>query len=171
MLIDLRTVVITVVRLVELILNQSTGPDPSWTSYQVVLWSTVQPCLGTVCACLPTMTPLLRSLVSKQPLRPKTRYYNDYSTAAGRVHSNSKGVKEDPYSSTGRLHKSQEERLGLRGDGHGFRAERSEALPPELADLADPELARDMRVQGNVYALTTIDIEEHRTQSGIAQAK
>ena len=153
-----RVFVISIVRLIELILNQSTGPDPTWSSYQVALWSTAQPCLGIVCACLPTMTPLLKTVVGRG--RPKARYY-DTSVAAGHVESNSKGVKDDPYSSTGNL-RNPHTFPSSRDPSYGFRAERSEQIPSELADIADTELARDMRVHGNVYALTTIDVEESR---------
>ncbi|KAL8725597.1 MAG: hypothetical protein Q9166_007262 [cf. Caloplaca sp. 2 TL-2023] len=37
------------------------GSDPSWDNVNAAIWSTVEPCIGIVCACLPIMGPLLRT--------------------------------------------------------------------------------------------------------------
>ncbi|CAO1599702.1 hypothetical protein XANCAGTX0491_003418 [Xanthoria calcicola] len=37
------------------------GVDPTWDNVDVMIWSTVEPCVGVVCACLPVMGPLLRT--------------------------------------------------------------------------------------------------------------
>lgn len=48
-----------IVRLV--VLNNNThSDDATWTIAPVFLWSCVEPFLGIVCACLPTLSPLFR---------------------------------------------------------------------------------------------------------------
>ncbi|KAI4260462.1 MAG: hypothetical protein L6R42_004053 [Xanthoria sp. 1 TBL-2021] len=37
------------------------GADPTWDNVDVTIWSTVEPCIGVVCACLPIMGPFLRT--------------------------------------------------------------------------------------------------------------
>ncbi|KZF23478.1 hypothetical protein L228DRAFT_238042 [Xylona heveae TC161] len=37
-------------------------PDFTWNMAQSFIWSCVEPCIGIVCACLPTLRPLLRTL-------------------------------------------------------------------------------------------------------------
>ncbi|OJJ42185.1 hypothetical protein ASPZODRAFT_77553 [Penicilliopsis zonata CBS 506.65] len=47
----------------------ATSADITWIMGNVFIWSSVEPCIGIVCACLPTLQPLLRhslhSLVSR----------------------------------------------------------------------------------------------------------
>ncbi|KAJ1708398.1 integral membrane protein PTH11-like protein [Aspergillus flavus] len=38
----------------------ATNPDINWVMGDVYLWSTIEPCIGIVCACLPTLNALLR---------------------------------------------------------------------------------------------------------------
>ncbi|KAI4252331.1 MAG: hypothetical protein LQ352_004359 [Teloschistes flavicans] len=39
------------------------GVDPTWENVNAAIWSCVEPCIGIVCACLPVMSPLLRTHV------------------------------------------------------------------------------------------------------------
>ncbi|KAJ5374129.1 hypothetical protein N7517_006135 [Penicillium concentricum] len=42
-----------------------TSPDVTWIMGDVFIWSSVEPSIGIVCACLPTLHPLLRSFVAR----------------------------------------------------------------------------------------------------------
>lgn len=39
--------------------------DLTWTLSEVSFWSTVEPCIGIICACLPALQPFIRSIVRK----------------------------------------------------------------------------------------------------------
>ncbi|KAK9848440.1 hypothetical protein MYU51_016657 [Penicillium brevicompactum] len=41
--------------------------DITWTLSEVSVWSTVEPCIGIICACLPTLQPFIRSITRKLP--------------------------------------------------------------------------------------------------------
>lgn len=40
--------------------------DPTWTAVEADIWSTVEPCIAIVSACLPMMAPLLKAMVPKR---------------------------------------------------------------------------------------------------------
>ncbi|KAJ5589448.1 hypothetical protein N7537_012126 [Penicillium hordei] len=44
--------------------------DITWTLGDVAVWSTIEPCIGIICACLPVIQPFVRSLVKKMPSLP-----------------------------------------------------------------------------------------------------
>ncbi|KAJ5466908.1 hypothetical protein N7475_004660 [Penicillium sp. IBT 31633x] len=50
------------------------NPDITWTLSDVSVWSTVEPCIGIICACLPVLQPVLRSMVKKMPNLPGSQY-------------------------------------------------------------------------------------------------
>ncbi|ERF73312.1 hypothetical protein EPUS_03145 [Endocarpon pusillum Z07020] len=83
------TCVISLVRFVQLIQNDD-NQDVTWALGYVSIWSTAEPCLGIVAACLPTMRPLVRKFAS--------------SWLGGFPSSNSKGGGSD-HSSSGLLGK------------------------------------------------------------------
>lgn len=39
--------------------------DLTWIVGEVFIWSSIEPCIGILCACLPTLHPLFRSIVSR----------------------------------------------------------------------------------------------------------
>ncbi|OQE39179.1 hypothetical protein PENCOP_c007G05044 [Penicillium coprophilum] len=41
------------------------SPDVTWIMGDVFIWSSVEPSIGIVCACLPTLHPLLRSFIAR----------------------------------------------------------------------------------------------------------
>ncbi|KAJ5824021.1 hypothetical protein N7447_006361 [Penicillium robsamsonii] len=41
------------------------SPDVTWIMGDVFIWSSVEPSIGIVCACLPTLYPLLRSFIAR----------------------------------------------------------------------------------------------------------
>lgn len=50
------------------------NPDITWTLSDVSVWSTVEPCIGIICACLPVLQPFLRSVVKKLPSVPGSQH-------------------------------------------------------------------------------------------------
>lgn len=44
--------------------------DITWALGDVAVWSTIEPCIGIICACLPVLQPFVRSLVKKMPSLP-----------------------------------------------------------------------------------------------------
>lgn len=40
-----------------------TSADPTWTQADGFIWSSIESCIGIVCACLPTLRPLIRALL------------------------------------------------------------------------------------------------------------
>ncbi|KAE8337139.1 hypothetical protein BDV24DRAFT_154585 [Aspergillus arachidicola] len=62
----------------------ATNPDINWVMGDIYLWSTIEPCIGIVCACLPTLNALLRR-TTKLVLGPDTeRLFGSYSLSASR---------------------------------------------------------------------------------------
>ncbi|EAW07002.1 putative integral membrane protein Pth11-like [Aspergillus clavatus NRRL 1] len=43
----------------------SSSVDITWITGDVFIWSSVEPCVGIVCACLPTLQPLLKSALNR----------------------------------------------------------------------------------------------------------
>lgn len=43
----------------------SRSVDITWIMGNVFIWSSVEPCIGIVCACLPTLQPLLRYTIQR----------------------------------------------------------------------------------------------------------
>jgi hypothetical protein len=43
----------------------SRSVDITWITGDVFIWSSVEPCIGIVCACLPTLQPLLKSTLKR----------------------------------------------------------------------------------------------------------
>lgn len=48
--------------------------DITWALGSVSVWSTIEPCIGIICACLPVLQPFVRSLVKKMPTIPGTQH-------------------------------------------------------------------------------------------------
>ncbi|KAJ5688296.1 hypothetical protein N7536_010915 [Penicillium majusculum] len=44
--------------------------DITWALGDVAVWSTIEPCIGIICACLPVLQPFVRSLAKKMPSLP-----------------------------------------------------------------------------------------------------
>ncbi|KAJ5081861.1 hypothetical protein NUU61_010125 [Penicillium alfredii] len=66
-----------IVRVVMLARNLHSS-DPSWTIAPVFVWSCVEPFIGIVCACLPTVSPLFRrwwEALAPRKYRPHTEEY------------------------------------------------------------------------------------------------
>ncbi|KAJ5827699.1 hypothetical protein N7447_004462 [Penicillium robsamsonii] len=49
--------------------------DITWALGSVSVWSTVEPCVGIICACLPVLQPFVRSMVKKMPNLPGTHHF------------------------------------------------------------------------------------------------
>ncbi|RAL07847.1 uncharacterized protein BO97DRAFT_428887 [Aspergillus homomorphus CBS 101889] len=69
----------------------SRSVDITWVIGDVFIWSSVEPCIGIVCACLPTLQPLLRHLIKRFS-----------GTRAGRYILGSSG-REDSAATEGRV--------------------------------------------------------------------
>ncbi|KXG51614.1 uncharacterized protein PGRI_090070 [Penicillium griseofulvum] len=48
--------------------------DITWALGSVSVWSTIEPCIGIICACLPVLQPFVRSMVRKMPNLPRTHF-------------------------------------------------------------------------------------------------
>ncbi|KAJ5753401.1 uncharacterized protein N7511_007554 [Penicillium nucicola] len=71
--------------------------DPSWTIAPVFMWSCVEPFIGILCACLPTISPMFRRWwsalgVKKSDARNKEDYHG---TAGSRTHRSRQQYPED----------------------------------------------------------------------------
>ncbi|KAJ5466667.1 hypothetical protein N7539_009396 [Penicillium diatomitis] len=83
--------------------------DITWYMSDVYVWSTVEPCLGIICACLPALQPLVRSFMkaehmlylrnrvrhSKQVKQFRTRISNNSSKSFSRSRSQTSDSLED----------------------------------------------------------------------------
>ncbi|KAJ5494711.1 hypothetical protein N7463_010798 [Penicillium fimorum] len=49
--------------------------DITWALGSVSVWSTIEPCVGIICACLPVLQPFVRSMVKKMPNLPGTHHF------------------------------------------------------------------------------------------------
>ncbi|KAF6229956.1 hypothetical protein HO133_004294 [Letharia lupina] len=69
--------------------------DPTWTAVDADIWSTVEPSIGIVSACLPMMGPLLKGIVPsrlrnvKSPFRP----ISSFGSSVGRQKEKNKGIR------------------------------------------------------------------------------
>lgn len=76
------------------------SPDVTWIMGDVFIWSSVEPCIGIVCACLPTLQPLFRRAF-KSLLSSKGAHTTGPSQ---RIASGSKHKKKIPSGSESRFH-------------------------------------------------------------------
>ncbi|CZR68051.1 related to integral membrane protein [Phialocephala subalpina] len=85
--------------------------DFTWDNVEASCWSVIELNSGVVCACLPTLRPLLsnffkffRSLSTQTPIRPSNTDYNRYGSSRdmenGKRSTARKGVEDDTNSST-----------------------------------------------------------------------
>ena len=118
-----------------------------------------EPCLGIFCACLPTMTPLLRKckLIKSEDSSRARRYYEDYHEAANDVSNNSDAKDNGIHSSVRRTNSEDSSTRILRESQSGTSAAKSQSFLKGFPRVTyEPE-------EENVYAMTTIDVETHRT--------
>ncbi|KAL8770166.1 MAG: hypothetical protein Q9209_004008 [Squamulea sp. 1 TL-2023] len=78
------------------------SPDPTWDIVDPSIWTTVEPCIGVVSACLPIMAPFLRTHImafstsvfrSRKPWRGADSGYTGQSGPAGANNSGSRDRK------------------------------------------------------------------------------
>ncbi|KAE8365612.1 hypothetical protein BDV27DRAFT_144277 [Aspergillus caelatus] len=62
----------------------ATNPDITWVMGDVYLWSTIEPCIGIVCACLPTLNALLRRTTKLVLGSNAERLFGSFSLSASR---------------------------------------------------------------------------------------
>ncbi|OOO14096.1 hypothetical protein OAory_01026910 [Aspergillus oryzae] len=62
----------------------ATNPDINWVMGDVYLWSTIEPCIGIVCACLPTLNALLRRTTKLVLGSNAERLFGSFSLSASR---------------------------------------------------------------------------------------
>ncbi|KAJ5951385.1 uncharacterized protein N7479_009798 [Penicillium vulpinum] len=60
--------------------------DLTWALGSVSVWSTIEPCIGIICACLPVLQPFVRSLFKKMPNLPGTRHIGGTRGLSSFVH-------------------------------------------------------------------------------------
>ena len=65
--------VISIVRLVAVLQTNYTSPDVSWNMSESILWPFVEQTMAVVCACLPSLKPLIRFLARK-PRSPNNNH-------------------------------------------------------------------------------------------------
>lgn len=54
-----------------------TSLDVTWIMGNVFIWSSVEPCIGIVCACLPTLQPLFRYMIARVFGTSRERYMDN----------------------------------------------------------------------------------------------
>lgn len=96
----------------------TTSGDLSWNMSQTLVWSSIEPSIGIICACLPTIGPLIRRFLPKwfggSSLKPSSR--PAYGTDSRRPHSRNGGFYA-LHSRTKDPHKNKsDDELGLRND-------------------------------------------------------
>ncbi|OQE81609.1 hypothetical protein PENNAL_c0040G02285 [Penicillium nalgiovense] len=71
--------------------------DPSWTIAPVFMWSSVEPFIGIVCACLPTFSPLFRRWWTNFGVNKSNRKKKEgrYSAEGSRTHRSRYHTSED----------------------------------------------------------------------------
>ncbi|CAL5867485.1 uncharacterized protein PFLUO_LOCUS1704 [Penicillium psychrofluorescens] len=69
--------------------------DVTWTMGNVFIWSSVEPCIGIVCACLPTLQPLLRYTIARVFGTSRERYMNNSEPVAPAL-VNRKSMRRKP---------------------------------------------------------------------------
>ncbi|KAE8320092.1 hypothetical protein BDV41DRAFT_559600 [Aspergillus transmontanensis] len=62
----------------------ATNPDMNWVMGDIYLWSTIEPCIGVVCACLPTLNALLRRTTMLVLGFNAERLFGSFSLSASR---------------------------------------------------------------------------------------
>ncbi|KAB8204989.1 hypothetical protein BDV34DRAFT_213374 [Aspergillus parasiticus] len=62
----------------------ATNPDINWVMGDIYLWSTIEPCIGIVCACLPTLNALLRRTTMLVLGSNTERLFGSFSLSASR---------------------------------------------------------------------------------------
>ena len=119
--------------------------------------SNPEPCLGIVCACLPTMTPILRKykLLKSEKSSNSHTYYDNYNRAALDVAGNSEGNKSCIPLDLRRGESEDSSTRILRESQYGTSAGRSKSIGRPFPSMTLPQ------GDGDIYALTTIDVEEH----------
>ncbi|KAJ5359939.1 hypothetical protein N7517_009130 [Penicillium concentricum] len=60
--------------------------DITWALGSVSVWSTVEPCVGIICACLPVLQPFVRSMVKKMPNLPGTQHFGGSRGLSSFIH-------------------------------------------------------------------------------------
>ena len=144
---------ISAVRMAQLALNKASSPDTTWDSVQVGIWTIAQPCLGVVCACLPTMTPLLRMCIPGQRLgytKSQGTYFRNH------LETTQKTTSEKSPNFTA---------LGLDSDvGFSFKVDKGDRRLSRELDAID-HLGGSDRNENEVYALTTIEVETDRKRT------
>lgn len=64
--------------------NQSNQNDPTYTSIDTAMWSSIEQSVGIVCACLPTLRPLFRRLYGASAIDPYTLSNGSHSQSPSR---------------------------------------------------------------------------------------
>lgn len=65
-------VAVSIGRLVALIRTDSSSPDVTWNDLPEALWTIVEENTAIICACLPSLGPLLKAAIDKTPFRLRT---------------------------------------------------------------------------------------------------
>lgn len=66
--------------------------DITWIMGDVFIWSSVEPCIGILCACLPTLKPLLRHALHHISIFSSSKNTNSSHTVSGRGSSKREGM-------------------------------------------------------------------------------
>ncbi|KAL8995930.1 MAG: hypothetical protein Q9169_004431 [Polycauliona sp. 2 TL-2023] len=84
-----------------------TVSDPTWDNVDTLLWTTIEPCIGVVCACLPIMGPLLRTHIASL----------SSSIFRSRKHSNNSSFPGNPSHGTAPIGSRDRRSFGRIGGG------------------------------------------------------
>ncbi|KAL8788355.1 MAG: hypothetical protein Q9213_001752 [Squamulea squamosa] len=117
-----------------------TTPDPTWDTVNPSIWTTVEPCIGVVSACLPIMAPFLRTHIiafstsvfrSRKPWRGASSGYTRQSGSAGA-------------NKTGSRDRKSFGRIGIDGKGSNLRGTQDEEMGIPLKEPTAVQVREDM---------------------------
>jgi hypothetical protein len=123
--------------------------DVTWIMGDVYVWSSVEPCMGILCACLPTLQPLIRRVLKK---------IMGSSIARGRLGGNSRARTS---SSVQRRSKVFSDGSGKRGRGRGMFQQLDELGSGAGESSTYLRRGLGLRPEGDETLLTTASTTAH----------
>ncbi|KAJ5129257.1 uncharacterized protein N7515_005296 [Penicillium bovifimosum] len=132
--------------------------DITWALSDVSVWSTVEPCIGIICACLPVLQPFIRAAVKRLPklpgspvqmrrftshVRERTSFHTRYSSKHEMWHGEAQGTRTSP---TPFFHSDQDSQTQLKMVRTRVEIENDPAEKNDLEDGMDPMAIRVKRV-------------------------
>ncbi|OAL05468.1 hypothetical protein IQ06DRAFT_212384 [Phaeosphaeriaceae sp. SRC1lsM3a] len=139
--------IITITHLVQTV-------DISWAKSDVFIWSSVEPSIGIICACLPTLRPLLMHL-----LQPWRRFV----TSSNKSSSTSKGSHPYPLNTIETISKKRTRKISKKDDLESLQFTQLEDEVDRPKRYRSHDHSKNWRPDEDEMCLTTTTV--HRSQS------